>query len=163
MEQRELKDALLYSPKSGVFYWIKPPAGHGDLLGEAAGSITSSNGKEYHVIQFMGKKFKRSHLAWMYMTGGFCDDDVIDHADGNSTNDKWENLRPASFMKNSQNRKKPKDGKSLPMGVRLLKSGMFGARITVKGSQISLGSFRTPEIASIAYINAREKYFAEFA
>jgi hypothetical protein len=163
MEQCTLKELLLYSPKSGVFYWIVPPSGHSDLLGEPAGSVQVSNGKQYHIIQICGKKYKRSHLAWLYMEGTLHTDDVIDHEDGNSLNDKWQNLRPASFLQNAQNRKTGKPNKVLPMGVRVVKNGNFCARITVNGRQLSLGSFPTPELASAAYQSARRKYFAEFA
>jgi hypothetical protein len=49
------------------------------------------------------------------------------------------------------------------MGVRRNASGRFAARIGVNGGQISLGAFDTPELASAAYQQAREKYYGEFA
>lgn len=163
MEQDYLKKILLYSPKSGVFYWIVPPPNHSELLGEIAGAERISGGKTYHIIQIDGEKWRRSHLAFLYMTGSLPDCDVVDHIDGNSTNDKWDNLRIATYLQNSQNRKVGRPGRELPMGVKVLKSGRFSARITVDGNQISIGSFDTAEEAGGAYMNARRKYYGSFA
>ena len=144
-------------------YWISPPDNHPDLLGEIAGYEQENRGKTYYIIQVNGEKWKRSHLAFLYMTGSLPSCDVVDHIDGNSLNDKWENLRVATYLQNSQNRKIGKAGRNLPMGVKLLKSGNFGARITVEGNQISLGSFGTVKAAKDAYMKARSKYYGNFS
>lgn len=99
----------------------------------------------------------------MYMTGFLPDNDVVDHINGISTDDRWSNLRAASFTQNAQNRKVGRPGRELPMGVRQARSGRYCARITVSGKQISLGSFETAEEAEKSYINAREKYYGEYA
>lgn len=161
MEQEYLKSILLYAPKRGVFYWITPPAGHGDLLGEEAGcSVTGK--KTYHVIQVDGKKYKRSRLAFLYMEGRW-PSDLIDHINGNSTDDRWENLREASFTQNAWNHKGRSKSSDLPMGVRMNASGRFSARIGVNGTQIQIGTYDTLEAAEEAYKNARRKYFGQFA
>lgn len=163
MDQAYLKQRLLYSPKSGVFYWISPPPAHSDLLGELAGSPTLCNGKAYWTITIDRVKYKRSRLAFLYITGAM-PPDQIDHINGNSLDDRWQNLRPATATENAWNHKGRARKVNLPMGVRKnASSGRFSARIGVRGKQISLGSFDTPEEAHAVYLNARKQYFGEFA
>ena len=161
MEQQYLKSRLLYAPKSGLFYWIKPPANHSELFGEQAGTAQDAE-KPYHVIQVDGVKYKRSRLAFLYVTGSFplhC----IDHINGNSLDDRWENLREATVMQNAWNHKGRSKKSDLPMGVRTNASGRYAARIGVNGKQIQIGTFETVAQASEAYLAARRKYFGQFA
>lgn len=163
MEQAELKSRLLYSPRSGKFFWIKPPAAHSDLLGEEAGSTAQCRrGKSYVVIQINGRKYRRSHLAFLYLEGHL-PRDCVDHINGNSLDDRWQNLRAATVTQNAWNHKHRTKKSDLPMGVRSTASGRFAARIGVKNVQISLGTFDTPSAAEAAYQNARKKYYGEFA
>ena len=161
MEQKYLKFRLLYAPKRGLFYWIKPPANHSELLGEEAGTA-QGNEKPYHFIQVDGVKYKRSRLAFLYMTGRFplhC----VDHINGISLDDRWENLREATIIQNAWNHKGRAKKSDLPMGVRINASGRYSARIGVEGRQIQIGTFETVAQASKAYLAARRKYFGEFA
>lgn len=162
MEQLELRETLLYSPKSGVFYWIKPPRGHAELLGEEAGSPALFNGKQYHTIQIGGVKYKRSRLAFLYMAGRW-PTEMMDHINGDSLDDKWLNLREATGTQNAWNHKTRAKKSDLPMGVRINSSGRFSARIGVAGQQVQIGTFDTIEAARAAYLDARLKYFGEFA
>lgn len=163
MERPYLKERLLYAPKKGVFYWIKPPAAHSELLGEEAGAVARNrSGKSYHLIQIDGRKYKRSRLAFLYMVGRW-PEGVVDHIDGNSTDDRWANLREATVQQNAYNRRPHKKSSSLPMGVRQTASGRFAARIGVDGKQISLGTFGCAQDAARAYQQAKEKYYGEFA
>lgn len=162
MEQRYLKSRLLYAPRRGVFYWITPPANHAGLLGEEAGApAMGSAGKAYHLIAIDGVKHKRGRLAFLYMVGRW-PEDAIDHIDGDSLNDVWDNLREATIQQNNWNRQ-PRQHRDLPMGVRSLPSGRFGARIGLNGTSVFLGAFDTVGDAASAYRNARRKYYGEFA
>jgi hypothetical protein len=163
MEHAYFKTRLLYSPKRGVFYWILPPPAHSDLMGEEAGTVCSDRfGKCYHVMQIDGVKYKRSRLAFFYITGRM-PSNQIDHINGNSLDDRWQNLREATATQNMQNQRKRKRRVSLPTGVRVNKSGTFAARITVDKAQVQIGTFKTVDEASAAYQMAREKYFGQFA
>ena len=42
-------------------------------------------------------------------------------------------------------------------------TGMYRARIMVRGVSIHLGAFRRPELAHAAYCEAAKKHFGEFA
>lgn len=158
MEATYLRSILLYAPKRGVFYWIQPPAGHIELLGEEAGCSTPQG---YHVIQVDGVKYRRSRLAYLYMTGRE-PPELIDHINGLRSDDRWVNLRPANATQNAQNIRKPRK-RDLPMGVRRIASGRFSARLTVWGEQKQIGTFDTVEEAAAAYGRARLQYMGEFA
>jgi hypothetical protein len=158
-----LKQILLYAPRKGVFYWIKPPKAHADLLGEEAGSAAQSgSGKSYVNIQIGGRKYRRSRLAFLYMIGRW-PDETIDHINGNSLDDRWVNLREATIMQNAWNHHKRRKRSTLPMGVRTNPSGRFSARICVNRRHIQLGTFDCEYEAHEAYRIASIKYYGEFA
>lgn len=161
INQEFLKSILDYNPETGEMTWIKPTKYHPDLLGKVAGNPARTP-KKYWVIQIHGKKYNRSRLAWLWMTGSF-PKEFIDHKDGNSLNDKWDNLREASLMENAWNHKFRKRKYDFPMGVRQSKSGRYVARISHMKKQFTIGSFDTVEEARAAYLEEREKRFGEFA
>lgn len=90
---------------------------------------------------------------------------VVDHINGDVTDNRRRNLRVCSHLENSRNSKKQKNNTSGYKGVTR-RSGYkkpFWARIKYKGKQISLGQFTTAKEAGIAYNDAARKYFMEFA
>lgn len=91
---------------------------------------------------------------------------VVDHINGDTLNNKKENLRICSQMQNNQNRQRI-ISKSKIKGVYKsnnpnLKANWV-AQIVVNKHKICLGYFKTLEEASEAYDEAAEKYFGEFA
>lgn len=161
--QEFLKSILHYDQDTGEMIWIKPNKYHCELLGKIAGCPARANkDKIYWNIQILGKKYKRSRIAWMWMTGSF-PKDCIDHKDGNSLNDKWENLREASVLENSWNHKTRKRKYDFPMGVRQSVSGKYVARISHLKRQFTIGTFDTVKEARDAYMKEREKRFGQFA
>ena len=84
---------------------------------------------------------------------------MIDHIDGNPSNNSISNLRPANDVENQRNR----------AGVRgfYVEKRSYGdvyrAYIHVLGRQITLGCFPSADLAKSARIEAEKKYFGEFA
>lgn len=147
---------------SGRLYWREVSKYHNEKRGQEAGSAAPHHtGKRYWVVSLMGKKYKRSKLVYLLTHGVWLD--LIDHINGDSLDDRPCNLRPATALQNSQNRKVGKPMRDLPMGVRSLKSGRFGARITLDKKQLHLGSYVTVQDAEKAYIAKRKELFHEFA
>lgn len=162
MTPADLKAVLRYDPETGVFIWAKAPKHHPDLLGKPAGAPVPSRGKFYHVIQIGRVKYRRGRLAFLYMEGRW-PEEVIDHANGDSLDDRWANLREATSQQNNWNRKRGAKKSPLPMGVRQAQSGRYVARISQNKSLITIGTFDTPEAAEAAYNQERMRRYGQFA
>lgn len=87
----------------------------------------------------------------------------VDHINRNVLDNRRTNLRLCSRKENSRNRNYTKSN-GLPKGVHWRTgSSTYRAAISVDGEFISLGSFRDPITAAVAYDEAAIKYFGEFA
>lgn len=140
--QEELKEYLYYDPKSGEFHWIKIPLKSSRRVGDRAGSTDGTVG--YHTIKFKQKCYRRSRLAWFYMTGKW-PTMSIDHKDNNRSNDRWENLRLATRQEQLFNQRL-RTGKTTPKWSA--KEGKkFRAKMHFKGEYINLGLYLTAEEA----------------
>jgi CRISPR/Cas system CMR subunit Cmr6 (Cas7 group RAMP superfamily) len=78
------------------------------------------------------------------------DEKVVDHINGDKTNNTRENLRIVSRQQNSQNRKKCKSASISYFGVYKNRK-RFSVKFTVGGEQIRLGTFNTMEEAAKVY------------
>jgi hypothetical protein len=117
----------------------------------------------YRKIRINGRSYLAHRLAWLYMTGEW-PQNVIDHASGQRSDNRWENLRAASPLLNSHNRKRPSNNTSGFKGVTFYKAGnIWRAFIRVDGLLRFLGSFPTPELAADAYAAAANDHFGSFA
>lgn len=163
LTQGHLKSIIEYRPDTGVFYWIDPPKYHPRMMGKEAGCIVKSRGpKQYLKIRIGGTPYFAARLAWLYMRGSF-PYPMVDHIDGDSLNNKWDNLREVTALQNAQNRKGTRKKTDLPMGIREMPSGSFQARLRVNKTTIYLGTYATTQEAEKIYIEAREKYFGQYA
>ena len=81
----------------------------------------------------------------------------VDHINGNTIDNRRENLRLCSFAQNSQNRKLNKNSSTGAKGVQLMKNGKYRVRVQAFGKRNHIGVFETLNEA----INARDKYAKE--
>lgn len=143
-------DDLEYDQETGVMRWTDTgeEAGHSDK--SLGGRVTIRMGGR------KGKKLYRYRLAWFIMTGAWPEGE-IDHIDGDPTNDRWDNLRDVSHRDNLQNRRRAaRNNKVGVLGVCPNGSG-FSAQINVGGVKHHLGTFRTPELAHAAHVEAKRR------
>lgn len=165
MTREYLLSLLRFDFEAGRVYWLNPPKNHPRLRGAEAGTpqAQTSRKKTYWVIRIDGKPYRRSRLMFLAAHGRF-PTPCVDHANGNSLDDRLINLREASVVENARNHKTRARRIDLPMGVRLIPgSGRYQARIGFCGKQLHLGSYETPELARAAYQNKRRELFHEFA
>jgi hypothetical protein len=88
----------------------------------------------------------------------------IDHADGNPSNNRIENLRAASINENRQNTKLRKDNSSGLKGITWDKSrNKWLVRVNCNKKTVYQGRFDDLELAELVAIEARDKYHKEFA
>lgn len=120
----------------------------------------------YVFIRVDGVVYPAHRLAWLWMTGVWPQEE-IDHANGNPSDNSWENLREATHGENQQN------------GQRVyrsnFRSGICGVYYKNRGKKrweailwkdkkaIYLGRFATKEEAGIARREGELLYHGEFA
>ena len=152
--QERLKELLHYDPETGVFVWKISPSNN-VKIGSVAGGI-NQNG--YCRIMIASKSYFSHRLAWLFVYG-YLPLKQLDHIDHNTKNNLISNLREVNHSENQQNLIKANSAnKSGFLGVITFPHREnFQARINIKGKQIHLGMFDTPEEAHQAYLDAKRK------
>lgn len=95
---QRLRHLLRYDQDTGIFRWRVKRSGI--RAGSVAGGMDDDG---YGRIQIDGKDYRTGRLAFLYMLGVW-PNRQIDHRDGDNTNDRWSNLRPASHSQNNFNK-----------------------------------------------------------
>jgi len=154
-----------YDPEEGLLRWRNNAGRHGRIT---SGTVAGRRHKEgYRYVCVGGKLYRSSRLIWLWMTGEW-PKHQIDHADRDTTNDKWENLRQATGSQNKANcRKYNRRNASCELkgvqAVQKRKSIRYRAIATKDGVRRHLGYFSTPEEAHAAYMRASEELHGSFA
>ena len=131
--------------------------------GDIAGWITvASRDKKYKRISFLNTHKYVHQIIFLYHHGFI--PKYIDHINGNSLDNRIENLREATQSLNNANSKLAKSNTSGIKGVTWRKdTKKWAAQIMKDKKNYSLGSFQNIEDAATAYRIAAEKLFGEFA
>lgn len=146
--------------QDGSLYRTKPRGG--EKVGKRAGWLTHCNGKPYWKISVNGKTAYVHHVVFL-MHHGYLPS-YIDHIDGDSTNNRIENLRAATQSQNTSNGAMRRNNTSGYKGVTFRKdTKKWQASVMVNGKHISLGSHVTKEDAYEAYKAGSLKHFGEFS
>jgi hypothetical protein len=155
-----LVSILSYDSATGEFRW-RDDRNHRVKVGTVAGSVDTHEGSGYRRIEILGRGFNASRLAWFYMTKAW-PDRLIDHKNGNRSDDRWDNLRPADRLQNGANRATRKDTKSGVNGVYQTASGKWIARCRIGNKRFNLGSYDTIEEAAKARQDFNVENLGEF-
>jgi hypothetical protein len=118
----------------------------------------------YWCIGLKRKQYKAHRLAWLMYYGEWPEKD-IDHINCDRSDNRIENLRLGGKDINPRNQKIRSTNTTGFKGVKAPsgRSLKYMAKICVNREHIYLGMFTTPEEAHIAYCQAADKYFGEFA
>ena len=88
-----------------------------------------------------GRLYRAHRLVWFYVTGSW-PDDQIDHISHNRSDNRFENLRPATDAENRRNQSRSSRNKSGVMGVYwYARRGWWQVYITAAGKRHNLGYF----------------------
>ncbi len=123
-----LKEVFTYEPDTGLFK--RNYSGNGYSKGAVAGCVGR---RGYIQINVDKVQYRANRLAWFYMTGEF-PSLIVDHIDGNPSNNKWDNLRLATSSQNVMNSTLHKEGTSTNIkGIYVDKYGDIHAQVTKQG------------------------------
>lgn len=147
-----LKD-LFYNSNTGLFKRRTPT-----LRLNIGDTVGCKGNHGYIVIALNGKNYLAHRLAWLAYYGDG-PPKIIDHIDGDKTNNKIKNLRAVTKSQNNWNQKNPsKNNNSGEIGVSFNKRlNRFSASITKDYKKYHLGYFNTAIEASEAYKEAKKK------
>jgi hypothetical protein len=151
-----LRELLHYDPDTGEFRWLERVT-RWIQPGDLAGTVD----QRYRRITIKGRHYRAHHLAWFYMKGKWCSQ-VIDHRDGDPSNNRLANLRSATKTQNSANKRRYRNNACGLKGVCRERSG-WRATIYKDGRRHHLGNFPTPQEAHAAYAKAAHEMFGEYA
>ena len=113
--------------------------------------------QRYMRVYVLGINTKVHRVIWKMMTGRE-PPALLDHANRNGNDNRWENLRRCTGSQSQANRT------SLGRYRRgvFFADGVWAAAIGVRGRKIYLGTFPTEEAAHAAYCEAGRKHFGPF-
>lgn len=147
-----LREVIDYDPETGVIRWrIK-------MSNNPAGKIAGGVWSGYRAIRIDHKSHYAHRLAWAYYHGEWCPVE-IDHINGDGTDNRIANLRPATKAENGQNRTRlNRNNTSGHPGVCWDKvNNKWAASIMVDRRSIRLGRFNTIEEAVAARLLAEQE------
>lgn len=163
-----LRKLLRYEPDTGKLFWLPRPvemfssgyrAAEGNcknwnsrLAGREALNADDGSGYLFGCIE--NRSFRAHRVVWAVFHNAW-PSGIIDHINGNSSDNRIVNLREVSASINSRNAKMRSHNTSGHNGVcRCRRSDRWLARITLDGKLKHLGYFRTVDEAVVARKNA---------
>ena len=151
-----LDDELNYDPSTGIIRWNRAKQGRSaDLI---AGYELSTGYRRIHIC---GRSYQAGRIAFaMFHRRDISNGMEIDHVDGDPSNNAIINLREATRLQNSRNRRSTRGYSKIASRSR---KNPFQVRIKYDGKIHNIGSFSTEEAARAAYEVAANKHFGYFS
>lgn len=158
--RERLEQLFEYSEAEGGL-WNKIRRGKA-VVGTRSGVLSK---RGYIQVSVDGVKYTEHRLVWWMLTGQ--DAYALDHIDRNKTNNRADNLRPASQSQNLANTADRSSKLGIP-GVRILKGRdsnkrPYQAYLSHQGKQDHLGYFATSDEAFEAHKKAHLARYGEFS
>lgn len=161
-----------YDRETGVLRWKNRPREHFSdeanfirwqkyMAGRVAGVIRKKG--VYRQINMGGRSIMSHRIIWKMETGE--EPLTIDHKNTMKSDNRWENLRPATAAQNSQNRRgKVKRNGGTLKGANWNKADrVWRASIRANGTTLYLGRFSTEADAHARYREEAARLHGEFA
>lgn len=158
---KQLEALKLFDYIDGILYCKEKTNSKSNKLkiGDKVGSLTASgylrtriNYQEHYV-----------HKIIFLMHYGYTPR-IVDHIDGNTLNNKIENLRYATLSQNQHNRAASKNNTSGFKNVSWCKrTKKWQVNLAVNGKSMGFGRFEDIELADLVAKEARDKYHKDFS
>lgn len=150
--QQQLHDLFKY--ENGYLYWKKKLNIFYNKKNDCKAGVSLKNG--YVRIQVLNKNYLAHRIIYCMFYGYF--PKLVDHIDGNKSNNKIENLREATVSENHQNKKMSKNNTSGYPGVTWHTSRKkWIARVGHNGKCLQIGYFDDKHIAYQEYKKLKQK------
>lgn len=147
-----LKEFMHYDDASDSWTRVKAHKMRPDRAGKPAGYMDGG----YLNIKIGSAKYKAHRLVWLWHHGTM-PTGHIDHIDGDTLNNRIENLRDVPRSINAQNQRSAHtNNKTGYLGVHSTNVG-YVARLSLSGRRIYLGTYRSAADAFAAYVLAKRK------
>jgi hypothetical protein len=152
----EIFKYFAYDPETGIMRW-KINNGRGNPKGKLIGH---KNKKGYIEARFKGKNYLCHRIAWAIGHNTLDVPAILDHINGNPSDNRLCNLRAATNQQNNFNRKSRRNGLK---GVSFKKSrNKWESQIKINEKSKYLGLFDTEIEAHEAYCKAARELYGEF-
>jgi hypothetical protein len=155
MDQTKVREMFVYEAE-GLMRRI---GGRVDYPGRRIGK----DGR-YLAWDYKGKTYYLHQLVWLYFNGYI--PKIIDHINGDTKDNRIENLRECSCAQNQYNSPRKLNNKSGYKGVVEHKNcsvKKWQAKIVVNKKVVSLGYYASAEEAGEVYVKAAKAYAGNFA
>ena len=150
----ELSRHIQYNPDTGIAIWRLSRSG------TAAGKVAGWCNKGYIRIKYNQKTYLAHRLFWYLQTKEDPKNFTIDHIDQNKANNKFCNLRLATYTQQRHNILIYKSNSTGTRGICWVKSRQqYYARIQFQGKQFCLGYFKNfNEAVAVRKVKELELY-----
>ena len=146
------RELLAYNKETGLLSWRFSDRNR--RSGEIAGRACKSKGGV--TVGIDGRQYRAHRIAWLIETGSM-PRGVVDHVNGDWSDNRFANLRDVDQSTNMENlRAATSKSKSGVLGIQKNGSG-WCSLIQVKGKRRYLGTFPTKEEAHSAYLTAKRE------
>lgn len=146
----QLRELIGYDPATGIFTRLVSTSSNA-RAGTEAGT-TRRDG--YREVKIAGRPYLSHRLAWLHFYGVWPEGE-LDHINGDPSDNRIANLRPATRGENMQNlRGANRNNLSGMLGVTTDRRG-WRANIKLGDRRVNLGTFDTPQEAHAAYRGAK--------
>lgn len=162
-----LDEAFVY--KDGFLFWKERPSHHfaeewirGAFNKRFAHKQAGYSRNGYRFVDFPLAKKVGVHRIVFVLHHGFVPE-TVDHIDGDTNNNRVENLRAATRRQNSMNTTTPSRNTSGVKGVSFHKNtNKWAAFVRVDGRQVHLGVFASIDEARKVRVEAAKQSYGEF-
>lgn len=161
--QEQIKQLFDYRDDGSLIRRVALPGinnGVGTIVGCKPKTITRNN--RYVTTKIKGQHYCVHRLIYLYHHGRV--PDQLDHINGNTLDNRIENLRPANQSLNMMNRKTFANNKSGVKGVHWHKrSQKWFVYVDVNKQRKNIGYFEDFDLAELVANEARAKFHGSFA